>query len=163
MSISNGAIMHAQAYAQGKMLDSSNWAGVLPRQITPSDIDLIFANRGWMLFCELSSKHSSWQDVPAGQRYLYLELAKKPGQVCALCKHCTPQNESIDTMNGVTSFELLFLTKDGLCTLNLPGEYWCQNVMQWFDDPQRAIADWALDFDARKFLQTQSIQSNGLA
>jgi len=54
-----GEIIAEQAYAQGKMLDHSGWTGFLPRNITPSDIDMVIANGQSMMLIEWSSRSSA--------------------------------------------------------------------------------------------------------
>src|SRR5687768_15001960 len=103
--MSRGAIYNEQAYAQGKMLDHSEWK-LLPRKITPSDIDMCFDNRGWLLLCELSSKTPNWSDIPKGQFWLYKSMTAKSRTIAALLKH-NVKDRQIDTLNDIQSFQVM--------------------------------------------------------
>lgn len=131
----DGAIYCEQAYAQGKMLDSSGWSGFLPRTITPSDIDHVFDNAGRMVFTEFSSKTSDWGKLPVGQRLLYENLLKSSGgrHVAALCQHNTPKDKQIDTRKGVIAFSLM-RCRDGSVHWTEPfgGDRWDKFVKSWF-------------------------------
>lgn len=134
-----GSIRTHAAYAQGKMLDHSRWSGVLPRLITPSDIDIVFddARNCRVCFCELSRSSSTWIGISTGQRRLYSRLvASGHGKVFAvLLKHCTPVSNDIDTYSGVESFQVMrFAALLGTATSDvLPGSEWPTWVSKFYD------------------------------
>jgi hypothetical protein len=139
LSDSKGAILCEQAYAQGKMLDHSEWVS-LPRGITPSDVDFAFDNKGRMILCELSSKHSSWADVPYGQRLLYQNLVTGSPHVAALCRHNVPRERAINTRVDVSAFQLMFSFGGELfVSIEMPGDAWARFVTKWFESPSGVL------------------------
>lgn len=128
-----GAIYCEEAYAQGKMLESSQWDERLPRGITPSDADLIFDNRGYLLFCEFSSEHTEWSQVKLGQKLLYESIVAHERATAALCKHSVGRDKKIDTYGDVDSFQVMFCDK---CELRvgkvIEGHRWPKFVIEWF-------------------------------
>lgn len=120
---SNGRILCDMAYARGKMLDSRSWFGLLPRNITPSDIDLIgytdmgfvetnniaIDNNGTILLVEFSTKSAAWDKLPKGQFLLYRNLvcAGHGRQIAALA-HIEPKpDQPIDTLHDVREFSVM--------------------------------------------------------
>lgn len=108
--MTRGSIYCEQAYAQGKMLDNSKWK--LPRNITPSDIDIVFddTQHGRVLFVELTSSHTTWNTVSTGQRLLYSGLVIRGCNrvFASLAKHTVPINLQIDTRNDITHFQVMY-------------------------------------------------------
>jgi len=131
------------AYAQGKMLDHSQWlvgSRILPRNITPSDVDFFIDDKGHVLFCELSSKYHSWEAIDRGQRLGYINIIKGTKNLSILCKHCTPKGKQVDTRNGIDAFQVLLPSDDGreLRTQTFFGnDRWQDFVFAWFDDAWR--------------------------
>lgn len=110
MGYSRGQVRHMGAYTQAKLLVSDTWD--LPAFITPSDIDLVFDNRGHFLACEFARHESSWHELKRGQREVYEALAKK-GCLTALCKHSVPIPEIppmrlINTRDDVETVEFMW-------------------------------------------------------
>lgn len=107
-----GKIYCREAYAQAKMLDHSGWNGVLPRGITPSDIDMVIDNEGLVLFVEFSSKTASWHTLKSksyGQWKLHRNLVwnGRGTQFSALC-HLQPEpDKDINSMTDVIEFSLM--------------------------------------------------------
>jgi len=104
-----GAIRNRERYFQG--YDHSAWSKVLPRNITPSDIDVVFDNarNARVMFCEFSSQARVWRDKPQGQRLLYQQLLSTNNYANAsvICYHNTPSAKDIDTLSGVLSFHVM--------------------------------------------------------
>ena len=145
-----GAIIAEQAYAQGKMLDHSEWNSFLPRGITPSDIDAVVANGQHVLFWELSSQHTTWANVSKGQRRLAkdLVLGSNGNHWAALVKHSVPKTRTIRTVTDVDSFAVMFLGFDGgiQCTNAIDaspnGAVWARFVREFYRNRTEAIR-WA--------------------
>ena len=88
-----GAIYDREAYLQSKLVDCSGWANremygkaILPRGITPSDIDVVMNpgmfqldNGGHVLCIELSTKSATWANLSRGQ-YLAAQSMVTAGQ-----------------------------------------------------------------------------------
>jgi hypothetical protein len=147
-----GEIHSPEAYARGKMLDHSGWA-FLPRNITPSDLDMVMAEeagadfhmvpmvidndcRGRILLVELSSYTADWEKIPAGQFLLYQNLVKAGRGVitAALAAFVTPNpGQQIDTLKDICSFSVLFI-KGGMRYTYGPitGHKWRPFVTWWF-------------------------------
>lgn len=123
-----GAIFAPEAYARGKMLDHSGWAGILPRKITPSDVDAVIDSNGRQLLWELSSRSPAWADLKFGQRYLYENLVKSgKGRIVAACVHHRQPDEGqpIDTVEDVLAFQGMFYVSGGVkVTTVLPADRW---------------------------------------
>ena len=150
MSEQRGAIRNIDAYARGKMLDHSSWQlgeQKLPRLITPSDIDMVFDNRGWALFCEISRKHSKWSALRAdakGQHDTYLSTIKNTVHCAVLCKHSVSLSaeRAIDTRNDIESFQVmlydprlpLLMANTEIFTGN---GRWQRFVFRWFESPEQ--------------------------
>lgn len=133
-----GAIRTEDAYALGKMLDNSAWAGCLPRSITPSDMDLIFDNGGHIIFGEMSSTHTEWNSVDRGQLILYENAIKDSPHCAALCKHSVrpEENRPIDTHTDVTGFQLMLHDYGFVFTPVYQGnQVWQNFVLDWFSEP----------------------------
>ena len=143
-----GAIINETAYARGKMLDHSSWQNgeiTLPRNITPSDIDMTFDNRGNILYGELSSKDIDWDDIKnhaIGQFRLYRGTIKQTTNLAILCKHSVPLQDErlIDTRTDIDSFHVMLhnLGNDFLFTEIFYGNSrWQGFVFGWFNNPER--------------------------
>ncbi|WP_417848383.1 hypothetical protein [Thalassoglobus sp.] len=112
-----GKIYSREAYAQAKMLDHSLWYGVLPRNITPSDIDMIIDNDGLILFVEFSSKTASWHTLKSfsyGQWKCHRNLVfnGQGKQFSALCKIKPKPDEDINSMTDIIEFSLMTYDKE---------------------------------------------------
>ena len=136
-SIKPGAIHSLEAYAQGKMLDHSGWYGILPRGITPSDIDAVFDNGGDILFCELSSQHATWGDLSRGQLLTYFNtIGPVSRHFAVLLKHSV-SGRQIDTLNDIDSFHIM-IRKDRDILFwpdqenSASGERWNRFAKFWF-------------------------------
>jgi len=104
-----GEVRYRDRFSQ--QIEHNGWCDVLPRSITPSDIDVVFDNMrlARTLFCEFSSAVSVWGGKQNGQRYLYQQLLKtnnyKNG--CVLCRHNVPVERNVNSFNDVVSFHLM--------------------------------------------------------
>lgn len=136
-----GSILQSEAYALGKMLDHSSWGRgewVLPRGITPSDIDAVFDNNGSILFVELSSEATDWSALSKGQRMAYESAIRGTSHCAVLCKHgMTVHHEvPIDTRYAISGFQPM--VHDGGKFIVAPfvrgNEHWETFVRRWFDD-----------------------------
>jgi len=144
-----GAIMHEQAYAQGKMLNHTGWRDILPRMITPSDCDMqFFDNNGRILLAEFSSRNTGWFELSKGQRMGYEALVKlgagpRVRCIACLCKHSVPKENQINTLTDVKTFSVMIPAKCSagvVCTFNpYPASIWNQFVSMWFSDPDELI------------------------
>ena len=153
-----GSILVKEAYAQGKMVESSGWANrekygtaILPRGITPSDIDVVFNpgtfmldNAGHVLCVELSKQTNIWSQAKRGQ-YLAAQSLVKAGQgkiASAIGFHRTPTEEQIDLRESVESFSVMYyVAPTYACTKPFEGnQHWQRFVLAWFDDAERLIA-----------------------
>jgi len=118
MKLNPGSIFSKEAYALGKMLDHSSWNGRLPRNITPSDIDMTFDNNGDVLACELSRKHKEWKDVPLGQRLIYERFVFNGTyrHIAAICYHTVAPDfgRKIDSRDDIKVFQLLVYSQGDL-------------------------------------------------
>lgn len=121
--MSNGQILSEQAYAQGKMLDHSGWFGVLPRGITPSDIDMVFDGKRSTLFCELKQidlLHFTHETLAEGQRRLLFGLVGRGrgNAEVALCSHRVPSTDIINTATDVWVAQVIQYRQRGGLDLN---------------------------------------------
>ena len=109
MDEQRGSVRHAARYKQG--YDHSSWASVLPRKITPSDIDVVFDNllHGRQLFCEFTSREALWTEKAHGQRVLYQQILRTTNysSACVLCFHSVPSHLLIDSLKDVNSFHVM--------------------------------------------------------
>jgi hypothetical protein len=131
--MTRGAIYNEQAYAQGKMLDHVSWNGILPRCITPSDIDMAFDNNGWILSCELSSKSTDWGQLSKGQLLFYKAFTAKSRTMAALLKHNVPKDRKIDTLADIESFQVMLA--GGKITEVFNSTHWKRFVESFFESP----------------------------
>lgn len=135
-----GAIYAEEAYAQGKMLDNSSWYGVLPRGITPSDIDAVFDNSGAFVLSEWSSSKTVWAGLETGQRLAYENLIKKTSNVAAVCKHSVPIDRQIDTRHDCDWFQVMWWDGSKLCfSIVFEGSRWSAFVESWFKEPMDVV------------------------
>jgi hypothetical protein len=130
--ISKGAIYAEQAYAQGKMLDHSEWFSILPRGITPSDIDMVLDNRGRMIFVELTTKYEMFEDLSTGQRILHEGLAKCGKHVSVLGWHDVPSSRQINTFSDISKVSLMFACDGKIATLNGFTNFDWQVLVKWW-------------------------------
>ena len=141
-----GGIRNVEAYARGKMLDHSSWQkGIkLPRSVTPSDIDIVFDNAGWLLHCEVSSKHTRWEELAKeakGQALLYENLIFQTSNCAALCRHSVPLSErrAINSREDINAFQLmLYAPRSGVVysPVYKGGARWNDFVHSWFGQPK---------------------------
>jgi hypothetical protein len=133
-----GAVYAEEAYAQGKMLDNSSWR--LPRNITPSDFDCVFDNRGRMVLAEFSSSCSEWELLSLGQRMAYMSAIAGTYHLAALCKHSVPKMRQINTRDDVDSFQIMFdVAGDFYVLPTIEGKHWPLLIDRWFKSPSSAI------------------------
>lgn len=108
MNEERGAIRCEQAYAQGKMLNNSAWRKVLPRNITPSDFDMVFDNAGDIIFGELSSSTFDWCELETGQRLAYWDAIRGSRNLAVLCKHSISSRYQINTYTDIEAFSVMY-------------------------------------------------------
>lgn len=135
MSQSGGAIMCAEAYAQGKMLDHSSWS--LARGITPSDIDFFVESSGCFLWAEFSRENVDIESLSRGQELAYTRLARRPNaDAVAVCRHSVPTSRQINTAHDVESCTVYFAS--GTKSVLLGNDEWQQLVTKWAANPADA-------------------------
>lgn len=138
MSETPGKVYCELAYAQGKMLDNSGWAAVLPRGITPSDIDFVFDNNGSIIYGELSSSCILWEELATGQRRLYWSLIRGTRHIAVLCRHVVAQDTQIDTRSDVIGFSVMYDCDGKMATQTYRGNsVWQNMVKRWFVNPNK--------------------------
>lgn len=142
MNARRGAIHSLDAYAQGKMLDHADWNGLLPRNITPSDIDMCLDNDGNILYCELSRHATTWVDengkrnqhVGYGQMLLYFNaIGPVSKNLSVLLHHNVPASRAINTLTDIDGFQVM-VRKDGDALFCPPWTDWRKFVTSWFAD-----------------------------
>lgn len=108
--MADGKIHNLELYAKAKLLDFSGWKGKLPRNITPSDIDMVFDTGKKLLFCELKSWKCGWGDLSIGQRILYDHMLQtsRGKMMVAICYHSLPEGRQIDTTTDILEFQFAF-------------------------------------------------------
>lgn len=110
MTNQRGKVYAPDAYAQGKMLDHSGWAGRLPRRITPSDVDMVIDNAGSIIYGELSSRTDVWTQIEYGQRLMYWDIIRGTSNIAVLLKHSVPKTEMVRTDCDIKTFSIMFDT-----------------------------------------------------
>lgn len=147
-----GDIHSLPQYMQGKWLKHSSWlkGNVFLRDyITPSDIDAAFDNKGLIIFCEFSSSKSKWPDIDRGQRMLYESAISGSLHVAALCRHCVPGDQQIDTRNDIKSAQIMLDHNGKIIRTPIftSVNFWPAFVLGWYRDPmatrERLIEAWA--------------------
>lgn len=128
-----GQIYHERNYLRSKLLDHSDWAAMLPRRITPSDIDFVFDDDGRILLSELSSSISTWSGIKAGQRRLYESMVKAgKGDIYAVLAHHADV-ETINTTKHIRSFQVMYLDNGHITFTGVrPGNEWVPFVMAFY-------------------------------
>jgi hypothetical protein len=120
------------AYEASKLLNFSGWKGLLPRNITPSDTDMMIANEDKFLFVELKSNADTFAAIPKGQARLFADLVKMgKGKVfAAVAKHKIKEpGEYINTVTDIEGFQFLWWTEEGLdYSPVMPGKIWAKSV-----------------------------------
>lgn len=144
-----GAIFSIDAYAQSKMLDHSAWQKgdtVLPRRITPSDIDVGFLapdgsgfhldNNGKIIFGELTRGFANWVNIRWGQRRFYEACIANTQHCAALCQHNVPPTRQICTRTDIIAFQIMIFDYDTIvCAPFLGNDNWQRFVFKWCNDP----------------------------
>jgi hypothetical protein len=131
--MTRGQILYKDAYIRGKMLDHSSWSKILPRNITPSDIDAVIDNNGKILLIELSSKTSRWEELAYGQRLLYQNMVKAGnGKIfAALAHHNAPGDRAIDTAKDIVAFTVMACLNGKLGYCHKDGSKWQTVVLDF--------------------------------
>ena len=135
-----GKIVCEEAYAQGKMLNHESW--LLPRGITPSDIDAVFDDglHGRTLFVELTKSTSTWSAVSAGQRRLYWAIVARGhgNAIASLCLHAVPSHLEIDTRNDIVKFQVMYFASLFGCATSpvYEGKLWPRFVDDFYNGKQ---------------------------
>ena len=137
MSNSGGRIMYEQAYAQGKMLDSSGWQGVLARGITPSDFDWFVESSGRYLVAEFTRGSPDIDGLSRGQAMAMRRFANRPtGDAVVVCRHSVPSTRAIDTKCDVEECTVYFAM--GSKSVLMCNEQWQELVIRWASNPADA-------------------------
>lgn len=134
-----GAVYNDGRYRQG--YDHTPWIDILPRNITPSDIDAVFDNmlHQRSLFCDFSSEVCLWKDKNLGQRLVYQQqvLGSQYKHCSILCYHEVPIGTDINSALDVKSFHVMkrsqsrvvFLPDHERC---YDGELWLSFVQSFY-------------------------------
>lgn len=126
-----GQIYSLEAYSRAKLLNHASWTGILPRNITPSDIDMILEIDGRILFIELSTSKREWAELSTGQYRLYKNLVLNgTGKHFAILAYIVPQpDEYIDTVRDVKKFQVMYYDK-GTVSVSpvISGDKWLRAV-----------------------------------
>lgn len=128
MNDKRGAIFAPEAYARGKMLESDDWHGLLPRNITPSDIDAVVTDSAFpfgenlmivdndkkILLMEFSTHTCLWSELKYGQRLAYANLVRVgKGAIMGVCALVSPEyGKAINTVKDIVSFQVMQLDKN---------------------------------------------------
>lgn len=129
-----GEIEHLDAYIKAKLLDHSGWTSHLPRNITPSDGDMLIDNAGRILLIELSTKTESYDKLATGQRILAENFVKngRGRQAHAIAKIVLSEDRAIDTTKDITNFSFLVWDNSILKRLGpYDGKHWTSAVKAW--------------------------------
>lgn len=138
-NVPRGAIRHRERYSQG--YDHSEWGRILPRKITPSDVDVVFDNmlNARQMFCEFTSSFRLWSQKPRGQRLLYQQLLSTSNyqNASVLCYHEVEPSRNIRTAEDVISFHVMRKVNGRVCLFpeeNRPyrGENWIEFVKSFY-------------------------------
>ena len=139
MTERRGEVRHRARFAQ--QIEHNGWCDVLPRSITPSDIDVVFDNmmRSRTLFCEFSSAVFLWDGKEKGQRYLYQQLLKTNNyqNACVLCHHNVPIEKNVNSLRDVVSFHVMRANRGLIYFLPseseaFPGTLWVDFVNSFY-------------------------------
>jgi len=148
-----GDIHSLDAYIRGKLLDHSSWQkgeSILPRGVTPSDVDIVWDNRGFAILGELSSQFSEWRSLDKGQREMYEALITGDRHVAALLRHhgAVYNGKKIDSRFDVLTFQIMFWHGGRVhITKVFNGrERWNRFVFGWYENSQ-AIRDWFIEHE----------------
>lgn len=136
-SVPKGSILCEWAYAQGKMLDHSEWPTILPRGGSPSDIDMVLHDgiHGRCALVELSRFATRWAEIGCGQLsvYRYLVSIGRGSIFAALCRHDVDGSRQINTARDIQSFQVLYFTPQGcLASVVYDGEHWVRFAKMFF-------------------------------
>lgn len=135
-----GAIRDKAKYIRAKTFDHSGWDGLLPRNATPSDNDVVFSNRDAILIAEYKP-FSNFECLQPGQRKLlmsFVAVSKKGLISAALCHSDQTVGESTDSLKDVIAFTYIFQAnpeKSGKVTWwsrPTPGALWRQFVLDFY-------------------------------
>ncbi len=131
-----GAVYNKPAYLLSKNLDHSGWGTLLPRKITPSDVDCVFDNYMAAILVELNSHLTQWVDLDTGQTWTYQGLIHKHmKRVAVLATHSVrPEvKDFIDTVQDVESFQVM-LWDDGFKVSEVfhGNDRWQKFVVGWY-------------------------------
>lgn len=141
--IERGAIRSEEAYVHGKMLDHSSWqkgALVLPRNITPSDHDMVFDALGQRaLLCELSRPFSQWRELPRAQVMAYVSSILWTENLGILCHHSVPSDSQINTRSDIESFQVMLAPPHDpllFTEVFVGNQRWQRFVFGWYNKPE---------------------------
>lgn len=130
-------IRNLEQYQKFKFADHTNWK--LPRNIRPTDCDMLLDNAGKMLWVEFKSIRQGWYDLTTGQQgtlgsFLRLDPIRT---TVAICWH--QDKENFSSRDDIIEWQLIRSTSDGEIKpviiqerLWLPGKYWATWVENVF-------------------------------
>lgn len=144
-----GGVYNEARYRQG--YDHTAWASILPRRITPSDIDVVFDNMMHQrsLFCEFSAECVLWKQKKLGQRLSYQQqvMGSQYKHCAVLCNHEVPPERAIRSLDDVLSFHVM--KRSGSKVVFLPdenraygGELWRSFVQSFYGQGDTSWAKW---------------------
>jgi hypothetical protein len=144
----NGKIRSRPHYEQSKNLDHSEWLGKLPRNCSPSDIDVVLND--WPtkrnLYKELSSSVATWKEIQRPQLMTQMTAVHGGVHYSVLLKHSVQPPKLIKTVSDIESFQVMFWSDgDWRYSRLLSGGSFLRFVQEWYRS----------DSDIRKILLTK--------
>jgi hypothetical protein len=132
-------IISEEAYALGKMIYGQSWREILPRGCYPSDFEMIFDNRGSVLFGEADSKIVRWEDLDGAQLGSFQSAVRHGNHCAVICKHdVTPaDHRKIDSRHDIVSFQAMVWDLGAFRVSRLieGNEHWQNFVKAWYRNP----------------------------
>lgn len=138
-----GAIRSVEHYLLAKKLNHSSWqkgSRILPRNITPSDVDMYFDNRGRIIFGELTTNFPEWASISDGQRMGYQNMIRGSAHCAVVAFHnAVPEDQEIDSRLDILGFQpMIFDGGDFILGETYNGnDKWQDFIFWWFENPAR--------------------------
>ena len=142
MTDGRGVVLSEDAYAQGKMLDHSEWFGRLPRGSTPSDIDMVYDNASKVLYCELNRNFEHWMQVNRAQRWMYENILIGSENCSVLLRHDVGIDRKIKTASDIISFHPIVWSNNFIIASRIfyGSSHWQRFVYYWSKTPNATRA-----------------------
>ena len=132
----NGSILFPEQYALAKLIDHSGWKGLLPRGITPSDVDAVLDTGKRILLIDFSVKYSEWKDLSYGQRTMYENIvAHGGGKITAvLARHKRPEpGIPMNSLTDIEEFQWMRVVRGFIVYSQVRGaKYWVPFIKHYF-------------------------------